>query len=312
MAQLQFKLVAFPVDDAQIPQVHGGVAVQDLQNEPRLHVGVESTDRSLHEGMQHGRVLHADGDDRRLRDDDRQRDGLVPVASAAFLHGRDVDDDHRVVVLDVDARAFLVIQRRAQVGQIDAGFHGHVGEFHIGWFRKAQPGSVLGFLDLLHLAVNRSEHSQHVSHPPFAFFLRCAAARIATVRAHNLLKDSPTFRISAAHGRDFIERSYCGVTAMASPASSGAPRSPRMQTRAAAPSPIGLRHRPTSWSARMARTRMRPIGRTASGSPLRCVPIPERVAKIIGRSASIWACSDRAAPAGRFPNPQARRSPALG
>lgn len=66
----------------------------------------------------------------------RQRDGLVPVAAAAFLHGRNVHDDRRVVVLDVDARAFLVIQRGAQVGQVDAGFHGHVGELHVGGRRE--------------------------------------------------------------------------------------------------------------------------------------------------------------------------------
>ena len=86
--------------------------------------------------MQHGRVLHADGDDGGLGDDDRQRDGLVPVAAAAFLHGRNVHDDHRVVVLDVDARAFLVIQRGAQVGQVDAGLRGDGGELHISGFAQ--------------------------------------------------------------------------------------------------------------------------------------------------------------------------------
>ena len=118
--------------------------------------------------MQHRGVLHADGDDHRLRDDDRQRDGLVPVTTAAFLDGRDVNDDHRVIILDIDSRALFVIQRGAQVGQVDAGFLGDAGELHVGWFGQAQPGAVLRFLNLFHLAVNRSEHSQHVSHPPFA------------------------------------------------------------------------------------------------------------------------------------------------
>ena len=35
----------------------------------------------------------------------------------ALLDGRDVHDDHRVIVLDVDARTFLVIQRGAQVAR---------------------------------------------------------------------------------------------------------------------------------------------------------------------------------------------------
>lgn len=70
VAQLQFELVAFAVDDAQVTQVHGGVAVQDLQDEPGLHVCVEAADGAFHERVQHGRVLHADGDDGGLGDDD--------------------------------------------------------------------------------------------------------------------------------------------------------------------------------------------------------------------------------------------------
>ena len=33
MTQFEFELVAFTVDDTTIPQRHGGVAVQDLQDE---------------------------------------------------------------------------------------------------------------------------------------------------------------------------------------------------------------------------------------------------------------------------------------
>ena len=101
MAQFQFELVALTVNDAQVTQVHRGVAVQDLQDEARTHEGVETSDRAFHEWVEHGRVLHADGDDEVFGDDDRQRDGLVPVASATLLHGGNVDDDHRVIVFDV-------------------------------------------------------------------------------------------------------------------------------------------------------------------------------------------------------------------
>ena len=45
--------------------------------------------------------------------------------------------DHRVIVLHVHAGAFFVIKRGAQVGEINAGFHGNVGEFHIRRIRKA-------------------------------------------------------------------------------------------------------------------------------------------------------------------------------
>ena len=137
MAQFEFELVAFAVDDTQIPQIHGGVAVQNLQDETRFHIRVETADRTFHERVQHRSVLHADGDDGRLRDDDRQRDGLVPVSPAALFDGWNVDDDHRVIVFHVHAGAFFVIKRGAQVGEIDAGFHGNVGEFHIRRIRKA-------------------------------------------------------------------------------------------------------------------------------------------------------------------------------
>ena len=165
VTQLEFELVAFAVDDAQVPQVCAGVAVEDLEDEARTHERVEPSDRSLHERVQHRRVLHAYGDDEVFGDDDRQRDGLVPVTAPALLDGRDVHDDHRVIVLDVDARTFLVIQRGAQVGEVDAGLLGDRGELHVGGFGQTQPGAVLRFFDLLHLAVNRAEHPQHVVSP---------------------------------------------------------------------------------------------------------------------------------------------------
>ena len=137
MTQFEFELVAFTVDDTKIPQIHGGVAVQDLQDETCFHIRVETADRAFHERVQHWSVLHTDGDDGRLRDDDRQRDGLVPVSPATLLDGWNVDDDHRVIVFHVHTGPFLVIKWGAQVGEIDAGFHGNVGELHIGRIRKA-------------------------------------------------------------------------------------------------------------------------------------------------------------------------------
>ena len=62
--------------------------------------------------------------------------GMVSYQSALF-DGWNVDDDHRVIVFHVHAGAFFVIKRGAQVGEINAGFHGNVGEFHIRRIRKA-------------------------------------------------------------------------------------------------------------------------------------------------------------------------------
>ena len=75
-------------------------------------------------------------------------------------------------------------------------------------------------LAIIHLAVNRSEHSQHVSHPPFALSdvlsLYGSPIRMRNDRripgsphgrANNLIKDSPTVRICRTDGGDFIKSS---------------------------------------------------------------------------------------------------------
>lgn len=82
-------------------------------------------------GVQHRGVLHAHRDDQAFGHDDRQRDRLVPVTSPTLFDGRDIDDDHRVSVLDIDARAFLIIKRCAQIGEIDAGRLRDIGKFDI-------------------------------------------------------------------------------------------------------------------------------------------------------------------------------------
>ena len=126
--------------------------------------------RTFRDGAQDDAVLQTNRDDRILRHDNTHRNGgehLSAVLDRAFLHHRDIDDHEKLLVLGIDTRAFLRVERRANklflnlsrlrdlLQLVRAGMH-HVD--------PAALGELAHFCDA---AVHRFEKFNHII-PPFS------------------------------------------------------------------------------------------------------------------------------------------------
>ena len=126
--------------------------------------------RAFRDGAQDDAVLQTNRDDRILRHDNTHRNGgkhLSAVLDRTFLHHRDIDDHEKLLVLGIDTRAFLRVERRANklflnlsrlrdlLQLVRAGMH-HVD--------PAALGELAHFCDA---AVHRFEKFNHII-PPFS------------------------------------------------------------------------------------------------------------------------------------------------
>ena len=71
---------------------------------------------AFRDGAQDDAVLQTNRDDRILRHDNTHRNGgehLSAVLDRTFLHHRDIDDHEKLLILGIDTRAFLRVERRA-------------------------------------------------------------------------------------------------------------------------------------------------------------------------------------------------------
>ena len=126
--------------------------------------------RAFRDGAQDDAVLQTNRDDRILRHNNAHRNGsehLSAVLDRTFLHHRDIDDHEKLLVLGIDTRAFLRVERRANklflnlsrlrdlLQLVRAGMH-HVD--------PAALGELAHFCDA---AVHRFEKFNHII-PPFS------------------------------------------------------------------------------------------------------------------------------------------------
>ena len=80
-------------------------------------------DAVFRDGAQDDGILQADGDDRPPGDHDTHRDGAVNTVLiavfAALIDRRDIDDDERLILFDLDTGAFLRVKCRIQEVALD-------------------------------------------------------------------------------------------------------------------------------------------------------------------------------------------------
>ena len=110
--------LALFVNNPQILKIQGSIFVENLQNKPGPHVGVEIPDAPVHKGGQHRRLLQAHGYHHLFRHNNAERDGHIPVFAAALLNGGNIHQYQGIIVLCLNTGALLLIQRRSQMVRV--------------------------------------------------------------------------------------------------------------------------------------------------------------------------------------------------
>ena len=131
---------------------------------------MNALDRALRDRAEDDAVLEADRDDRALGHDDAHRNGaeqLTAVLDRAFLDHRDVDDHEQLLVLHVDTRAFLRVERRTDEFLLDLGRLRDLRQLVRGWMYHIYPATLREFVYLRDPAVDRLEKFNHIIKPPF-------------------------------------------------------------------------------------------------------------------------------------------------
>ena len=107
-----------------------------------------------------------------LRHDDAHRNGaeqLTAVLDRTFLHHRDIDDHEKLLVLGIDTRAFLRVERRANklFLNLEPPARSAPARPRLGCTMLTQQPSV-NSLTLRDAAVDRLEKFNHIIIPPFS------------------------------------------------------------------------------------------------------------------------------------------------
>ena len=128
------------INDSEVLQELGGIFIENLQDKPGFHEGVEIPHPSVHKGSEHRCFLQADRNQHILGGDDSQRDGDKPVLAVALLYGRNVHQNQGVFILHLYTGPLFLIQRRPQIVQIDLVFFCHHLKFCSVRIRHHDPG----------------------------------------------------------------------------------------------------------------------------------------------------------------------------
>ena len=107
------------INDSEVLQELGGIFIENLQDKPGFHEGVEIPHPSVHKGSEHRGLLQADRNQHILGGDDSQRDGDKPVLAVALLYGRNVHQNQGVFILHLYTGPLFLIQRRPQMVRIN-------------------------------------------------------------------------------------------------------------------------------------------------------------------------------------------------
>ena len=126
--------------------------------------------RTFRDGAQDDAVLQTNRDDRILRHNNAHRNGgehLSAVLDRTFLHHRDIDDHEKLLVLGIDTRAFLRVERRANKLFLNLSRLRDLLQLVRAGMHHVDPAALGELAHFCNAAVHRFEKFNHII-PPFS------------------------------------------------------------------------------------------------------------------------------------------------
>ena len=137
------------VYDAQIAQVHTGIAVKNLQDEACLHISKEITYTAFHKACQNLCILQTYRKYHFVGNNDTKWDRTVPVFVITFFDHRNIDQNQSVSILHLNTRPFFFIQRSPQIINFDLKLFRYFKYFCCCRICQGNPTAILRFLNFV-------------------------------------------------------------------------------------------------------------------------------------------------------------------